>query len=232
LRKSIFLVVLVAVVIAVAATAAFGQVPDSRKSKARVVGSAHDFRSNTDITWTGYNVYAVCSICHTAHQPPNANAIDPLWNHELSAVATYGVYGSDTLDAIPQELGNMTTTSNLCLSCHDGTVGINETYGVMGNLDQTTPVPLTHSIPGSPSNGPGLQDDHPVNFVYDATLANTDGGVVIPYSLKWVDAGQNLPLYNGYMQCTTCHDAHNGNSGVFLRQTNTGTDTICLDCHA
>ena len=66
----------------------------------------------------------------------------------------------------------------------------------------------------------------------DAALANQDGGVVVPASTRWVDAGEDLPLFDGRMQCATCHDAHNGTPGPFMRRRDTGTASICVDCHA
>lgn len=213
------------------ASVAMGQVPDDRRSKSYVINSVHNLRNDPRLTFA-FGTFQVCSFCHTAHQDPVANAIDPLWNHQMSTVASYGVYGSTTLNATPADLGGQNTVSNLCLGCHDGTVGINSTFSPVPGLTTFTPVILTTAIPANPLTHNGLTDDHPVNFTYDAALANADGGIIVPVSTAWVDAGQNFPLFGGYMQCSTCHDAHNGRSGVFIRQSNSGTLTLCLDCHA
>src|SRR5512138_45131 len=102
-------------------TAAFG---------ASVVGSKHDLRAVGGGTPTGSGLTEVCVVCHTPHQTPAANSQYPLWNRNLSAVASYGVYTSPTFngsgtiaDVGGATLGTATTT-NLCLSCHDGTVSV------------------------------------------------------------------------------------------------------------
>jgi hypothetical protein len=183
-----------------------------------------------------------------------------LWNHQLSSVATYGVYTSDTFQSAltasggtaPTDLGatnNITspTVSNLCLSCHDGTIAIGSFY---------------ESGFGLPANGSywnnghgngltmytGMQVDnlvksHPVHFVYNQALA-TAAQLTTPASLNSVDANGAVPLYGnaGYMECTTCHDPHNGTS-VFkgtlvpfarlalVNAENTATGGYCTYCH-
>jgi predicted CXXCH cytochrome family protein len=44
-------------------------------------------------------------------------------------------------------------------------------------------------------------------------------------------SGKFLPLFDGKMQCATCHDVHdNTSSRPFLRASTTGSE-ICLACH-
>jgi predicted CXXCH cytochrome family protein len=223
MRKLIF-VFAVLIVTGMVADSVLAQVPDPRRSKATVENSGHDMRVDP----IGAPSYAVCSYCHTAHQTVEANAVDPLWNHELST-ATYGVYESYTMDATPEELGGLATASNLCLSCHDGTVAVNALYSNGAGDIFMSDLEPSAVVGGGPN---GLTDDHPVNFIYDAARAIQDGGVIEPFSTRWVDAGENLPLYDSRVQCATCHDAHAGGGGPFLRRRDTGTATVCLDCHA
>lgn len=203
------------------------QAQDTRRLKSTIVNSDHDLRG-----LVGSFGFTLCSYCHTAHQPPEANAVDPLWNHELSAVASYGVYDSDTMNATPQELAGGTTASNLCLSCHDGTVAVNALYN-QGSIPDTPGifVDADHQI-GAGADTNGLTDDHPVNFLYDAALAAADGGLVTPVSSAHVDVDLDLPLFGGFMQCASCHDAHNGGAGPFLRRRLSTQVTICLECHS
>ena len=74
--------------------------------------------------------------------------------------------------------------------------------------------------------GTDLSDDHPVSFVYDATLAVKHPGIVdpanVPKALK-LDGKQQ-------MQCTTCHNAHESKRPKFLRMDNQGS-AMCLACH-
>src|ERR1035437_7080834 len=63
----------------------------------------------------------ICSPCHTPH---SSNPIAPLWNRRDSGTY-YQVYTSPTLTAVvPQPTGS----SRLCLSCHDGTIALGQTY--------------------------------------------------------------------------------------------------------
>jgi hypothetical protein len=73
-----------------------------------------------------------------------------------------------------------------------------------------------------------LTNDHPISFTYDAALAAATASCARPTAPWWARRvrGQTkpkLPLENGQMQCTTCHDPHlretdaNKGAGKFLR---------------
>lgn len=177
----------------------------------------------------------VCVFCHTPHQ---SNPAAPLWNHTGSSVASYGVYASPTLNASPADIGGGTDTSMLCMSCHDGTIAVNNlvnaandtggnpTMGSGHELDVTGKI-----IASRGSNlGTDLSNDHPVNFTYDAALATADGGLVTPASASHVDAGHTIPLFAGKVQCASCHNAHDDTNRPFLTKSNTGS-ALCKGCH-
>jgi predicted CXXCH cytochrome family protein len=205
--SSIFVVLLIAV-----ATVAGAQ---------GIVGTAHDLSSKS---------YApdgrICVFCHTPHQSSAASAQDPLWNHELSQTPTYGVYGSLTMQAVPTDVGGATAgaanVSQLCLSCHDGTIAIGATYN--GPLD------TSEFVTGGANLGTNLSDDHPINFTYDDVLANLDSELTVPDSASAVDPSGNIPLFDGKVQCATCHDAHDDTNGPFL-VVNNNASALCLNCH-
>ena len=90
-----------------------------------ITDTKHDFSASG---WSGGEI---CIACHTPHNANTAVTDAPLWNHNLSAVASYALYQSDTLNAAP---GQPTGTSKLCLSCHDGTVAYDNTTGGTKNL--------------------------------------------------------------------------------------------------
>ena len=100
-----------------------------------IVGSAHDF---SDDSWN--TTGQICLVCHTPHNADVTIANAPLWNHE-STVATYQTYTSATMDATT---GQPDASSKLCLSCHDGTVAV-DNFG-----DQTSG---THFITGGAVSG-------------------------------------------------------------------------------
>ncbi len=204
-----------------------------------ISGSKHDLRATTGGTPTGTNLTEICVVCHTPHQDTAANAQYPLWNRNLSAVAAYGVYSSPTFDANPPptDLGGATlgtaAVSNLCLSCHDGTVSVLS----MLNLPNAAPGPITPTAIGgridatgkiisSANVGTSLSDDHPVNFNYDAALVTADGGLKDPA----VAVAGGVRLFNGSLQCASCHNPHNSTNVPFLRVNNSGS-ALCLTCH-
>ncbi len=182
-------------------------------SMAQISGSAHDF---SDETWNLSG--EICIVCHTPH-----NAIasaSPLWNHQLST-ATYTTYTSSTLNAT---VGQPDGSSKLCLSCHDGTVAIDNFGGTTSG---------THYITGNDLLGTDLSNDHPISFTYDAALATADGGLFDPTTQTsglggTIDADM---LFNHELQCASCHDVHDAaNIGFLLVKSNAGS-ALCLTCH-
>ena len=200
---------------------------------ASIVGTKH----NLSITGTGSvkstDETEVCIFCHTPHQAIKNDNI-PLWNHDLSTTASYGVYTSPTFDGASSvsDLGgtNAATAavSNLCLSCHDGTIAINSLNNpsnATGGNPTMTGTGAGGVMPAGTSNiGADLTDDHPVNFRYDAALFAADSSLHDPASLT------EVRLFNGFIQCASCHDPHESTNPTFLRVDNTGS-ALCLKCH-
>jgi len=157
----------------------------------------------------------VCIFCHTPHA---ANPIGPLWNRRDPGTY-YQVYRSSTLTAT---VGQPTGTSRMCLSCHDGTIALTQTYN--SNNASTGSIYITPQDRGY--IGTDLTDDHPISFTYDSALAAKNTQLRDPASIPKV-----LPLdHNHQLQCTTCHDAHNDSLGYFLRMDNRAS-AMCTSCH-
>lgn len=203
-----------------------------------VTNTRHNLSSTTgtgQMTDKSTNEDEVCVFCHTPHQ---ANPAAPLWNHTRSSVSAYGVYASPTLNAAPSEIAGGSDTSMLCMSCHDGTIGVNNLVNFANDTGANPTMGSGHELDvngrilaSRPSNtGTDLTNDHPVNFVYDAGLAAADGGLVTPASASWVDAGQTVPLFAGRVQCASCHDSHDNTYPPFLTKSNTGSG-LCKTCH-
>lgn len=225
MKRALFLT---AVSILLLAGAAAAQPPS------QMINTAHDLSAGTTgTTLNATNVDRICVFCHTPHQATTANGQDPLWNHTLSATAAYGVYASDTLDATPTEIGGAVAgtaaVSNLCLSCHDGTVAVGSLYN-----DPNEAVPdntgAAFQITGAANLGTDLTDDHPINFTYDAGLAGLDTELVVPASVDFVDAGSTIPLFGGTVQCASCHDPHDATNTPFLVVANNDS-ALCVNCH-
>ena len=178
-----------------------------------IAGSDHDFSGKN---WNASG--EICIVCHTPH---NAIAgVNPLWNHEVTT-SIFTLYASSTLDAtVGQPDGN----SKLCLSCHDGTVAVDNFGGKTGGSDFVT---------GDKNFGTDLTNDHPVSMTYDATLASTDGGLFDPTTVNsglggTIDVDM---LYSGKLQCASCHDVHNGSGLSYLLVKNNNASALCLTCH-
>jgi predicted CXXCH cytochrome family protein len=192
-----------------------------------ITGSAHDF------TLAPYSLSKMCVACHTAHNSDTGVTDAPLWNHTNSAVLSYTQYSSPTLDAKGLNLGG---NSKLCMSCHDGTVAVESFSGMTGTTKLATK--------GVNLIGTELNDDHPVGFVYDDTLATTDGALHKP-SATTVTIGSSTQtktgtiaatmLFGGKMECSSCHDVHNtftvGAKGSGLVKMDTAGSKLCLACH-
>ena len=159
-------------------------------------------------------VTQVCVFCHTPH---NSSPRAPLWNRRDSG-STYIEYGSSTLDALP---GQPTGKSRLCLACHDGTVAL----GALLKPPAGNYIPLNVKIPkrSTANLGTDLRDDHPISFVFDSALAGQDGQLHQPRTI-------GLPLQNGELQCTTCHDPHDSTLAPFLRKS-VVDGQLCITCH-
>jgi predicted CXXCH cytochrome family protein len=158
----------------------------------------------------------VCIFCHAPH---NTSGLRPLWNREIS-VASYQIYRSTTLDALP---GQPTGASKLCLSCHDGTIALGS---VLSRSEQIRMSGGDFISAGLTNLGTDLSDDHPVSFFFTGGLAASDRQLKSPAGLRHevrLDASEQ-------MQCTSCHDPHHNRYGDFL-VTRPQFGELCMACH-
>ena len=177
----------------------------------------------------------ICVFCHTPHNAIKNDNI-PLWNHELSATANYGVYTSPSFDGTDiSDVGGVTeanaSVTNLCLSCHDGTIALNSMNNpsnshlttVMSGSGQTSGM---ISAGRATNLGNDLTNDHPVNFSYATSYAADTLYLEDPTTLT------DVRLFNDTVQCASCHDPHTSDAATqpFLRFTMTGSG-LCLKCH-
>ncbi|MEI7725568.1 MAG: cytochrome c3 family protein [Bacteroidota bacterium] len=183
-----------------------------------IVGSAHDFSTQT---WNTSG--EICKVCHTPHNADITVLNAPLWNHQLSAFASYTVYSSATMNAT---VGQPDGSSKLCLSCHDGTVALQNFGGVTNGTTYMTGPNLV---------GTNLGNDHPVSFTYDAALATADPGLFNPTTHLSGLGGTitNDLLIAGKLQCSSCHDVHNNAAGTppSLLVKSNAASALCLTCH-
>jgi predicted CXXCH cytochrome family protein len=119
----------------------------------------------------------------------------------------------------------MGSASNLCLSCHDGTVapGTTQPYGAikmrgsMNSQDLIAP------------NG-SLQGVHPFNF--KLPLASADN-ILATLVSPGTTGNPAVKMISGNVQCTSCHEPHVQGidaSNAFL-VTDNSNSALCLACH-
>ena len=226
---------------------------------AAIVGSPHDLSAGpaaatysvntTTIGGTGQ----VCVVCHTPHNAEKGTVKQYIWNHTISS-ASYKMYNIDH----PTDRGTFNTTgttngldnnSLLCMSCHDGTLGLDAfggtTTGGVWAQNQGTP---GKAMTGDAVIGTDLGSMHPVGVIFGGWDGVTyTGSTYYNSPTTWTGAGYaggkpSLVLVSGakgaggvyVVGCTTCHTPHtlnNGASAAFLNMDNSGSK-LCLACHA
>lgn len=183
--------------------------------------TAHGFVGDA---WNTMTTNQACGPCHTPHNAVSSTGV-PLWSHTTTASA-FTVYSGNgtTLDAT---VGQPTGVSLQCLSCHDGTLNLNN------HISGANTASLIGTYNPNADLGTSLAEDHPISFTYDDALATTDGGLYAP-STGTTTLGGTISsdlLIGGSMECSSCHDAHGaGNHDKLMRIDNTSSE-LCLTCH-
>jgi hypothetical protein len=197
-----------------------------------------------------------CTKCHTPHV---AKTTRLLWNHTLNT-GTYSWAPSTTTIAGTSYAtfkgDTYTGPSAKCLSCHDGSIGGSD--GVWFN-DAFLAGDARGTKSTGIAQGTSVSKTHPIAMPYPfGNVANTYNSVTNGAALinsEWVgdpqavgirlfnDVGGNITAgatagaVNIGIECTSCHDVHNGattmNAEYLLRGNLEGqTDYICAKCHA
>ncbi len=234
-------------------------------SKANIIGSNHDFSATSPdgaaVASAGYAVYSAggggtysnpCQICHIPHNAPDASSTTgsggPIWNHHPSVNSSYVTY----------DKGNSTTFNGLgltatlgssfaCLSCHDGSMAVNQSYsaaypsanGVTGTSSApvaayyvptwavVTAAATTGSWASPTGAGPYLgRNDlthmHPIGISYPAALAVDK--TLQPLPATGTVFAQMLKGPNQTVECASCHDIHK-----VIGQSNNATHDLIID---
>jgi len=167
-----------------------------------------------------------CDSCHVPHRAHVNDEGVPLWNPEMTTTSITDSYedaGSGTLDAV---LTGPNGSSVLCLGCHDG-------VGNDGQMSEANHISAKFGEDGGMGT---IQGSHPISFVYDTALAQTDGELVDPAS----DPDLFIEILDpqGRMQCVSCHDIHLSSANLVyepnLRWDYThgpANAAFCRNCH-
>jgi predicted CXXCH cytochrome family protein len=161
-----------------------------------------------------------CSYCHAPHSGLNMG----LWNQKLTTQG-YTMYTSNTeKNAGVQPV--LASDSNMCLSCHDGTVAVGSTvaYGQVTMRGSMNPLDVFSSK---------MQSSHPFSLA-PPLKDNVHLVASLAANGKTADATGAVKLINGSVECTTCHNPHVQAKDIvsqnFLVKDGSGGQ-LCLSCH-
>jgi predicted CXXCH cytochrome family protein len=177
-----------------------------------IVGTKHDFSSEA---WSEGRICLPCHVPHNAQTDEDGSSM-VLWNHSLTD-ETFTMYSGFAIERLDRDQDEQPGgPSKLCLSCHDGATAVD----AFGNG------PEAPSVFAETSLGTDLRDDHPIGIQYPA-----DGqpGFKPRANLPPV----KLIVWGGKtdrVECTSCHEPHSDDFGMFLRMENTAS-ALCVQCH-
>jgi predicted CXXCH cytochrome family protein len=230
--------------------------------KASIIGSEHDFSpgggaggfSSMGIATFTYGGSSTtynnpCQVCHIPHKAaPYSAANAPLWNHAVATNATskyitYDQAGSASFNALG--LGTLTLGSSVaCLSCHDGSIAVNQSYGKTsfnGNGGVATNIssfaietvnPATGKFDGT---GNSLTQMHPIGVSYSAAQALDPDLNATPALGSGSTFARMLKGPRQTVECASCHDIHRTIGASASVSHNLIVDLnggqLCLTCH-
>jgi hypothetical protein len=164
-----------------------------------------------------------CTFCHAPHSGIGGNS--PLWNQTFSS-ATYNPYSSSTYHETGNPKPILGITSSLCLSCHDGTVAVGQSY-VFGRI------PMQGNMSDMDSFGTNLVGSHPFSLVLPIKDASNLVASLVSQG-KTGDPTGAVHLVNGNIECTSCHDPHVQGIDKIAQQflvRDSSAGQMCLACH-
>ena len=218
-----------------------------------ILGSKHDFtglnRRTGVVAMPGlaFSNYGMsCVYCHIPPDREGADSTDlggiPGFNRFKPALHQFDLYDSNTID---NKVRSPSPISLLCLSCHDGTMGVDMTVFRPNGWRTSEDAALHLKINGANDLyscgkchngreahniaikhiGTDLQNDHPISMTY-AGLTHKDADFRPPDGPYGFDNG--VKLYDSRVECASCHNVHNPDVNLLLR---VSADRLCETCH-
>jgi predicted CXXCH cytochrome family protein len=211
--------ILALALVLVAGTASAAGVASTKHNMNTYTGNS-TANNNTTPGTVGGGTGDVCYYCHTAHNTLTTTQA-PLWARNLPTTTGYTLYKSPTISV---NIATVDSVSLACLSCHDGTIAVNQTInGTVGGLAQAK-----YLIGNATTRiGPNISNDHPVSLQWAPDAAN---GLVA--SMPAPFQAYSTPIGSMTLTCAGCHEAH-GTPGFskFLRA-DPNSGSFCVTCHA
>ena len=223
-------------------------------SRATLLGSTHDFSSSgaagnystmgiATFVWGGEtNTYQnPCQVCHIPHKAAAYSAANaPLWNHATATNATtkyvtYDQAGSSHFNALG--LGSLTLGSSVaCLSCHDGSIAVNQSYGKTsfngnGGVGTNAPSWSIETVGGSTD----LTHMHPIGVSYSSAKSVDPDLQATPALNSGTTFARMLKGPQQTVECASCHDIHRtiGASATVSHSliVDLNNGALCITCH-
>jgi len=225
---------------------------------AAISSTKHNLSSGGAAGNITFNTTELCGFCHVPH---NASTTLALWARGAPTGNAYTVTTQTTAGTpLPTTIGALGTGSQRCLSCHDGTVGLNISLGL-----SPTPTlladPNTRTAAGGGTGGrvlsagpayfASLENQHPVGIPYPgatgSNAATAEYGTVTTTGCNagialCVTGGANTnglaikldgtASTNASIQCSSCHEPHKSTVALFLRiDPASAPNAVCGACH-
>jgi predicted CXXCH cytochrome family protein len=188
MKKSLFILIALSAVLLSAGQAA-----------AVIAGSAHDLT----ISGLANGSNQICLPCHTPHNADYTNPDLPLWNRDQPPESSFPGAG---------------WASDVCLSCHDGTIAVDK----FGEFPGTT---LMTAVNGGRYVVNQVDGTHPLgdNAIYADSTTPMEPGIT--------NSSTPVKTFLDRVECSSCHNVHDNSYGNFLAMSNDGS-ALCLACHA
>lgn len=218
-----------------------------------ILGTKHDFtglNARAGVVAMGGVAFSdYGSPCVYCHIPPEQKLGDSTtqggiqgWNRFVPATNAYQVYDSRTLD---NKVKTPSAISLLCLSCHDGTMAVDMTVFKPHSFKSQEDTALHLRINGANDlMSCGKCHDGKVAHSIEIKHLDTDLRNDHPISMNYAGANPKDPdywppdnaygfnngvkLYEGRVECASCHNVHNPDIGLLLRAS---SDRLCETCH-
>ena len=212
-----------------------------------IQNSSHDLSDGASDFGAVDGQARICVFCHHPHNTTSGSTIDggysPLWNRAMSST-TFNAYNNgnmmgslSTIDHTMNGTPAFGGVSLLCMSCHDGVLGMNA-YSQSGNGTGSSggsAQPDGSNITSSAGFVGDMSNHHPIGMNY-AAVAAVDGEIADP-TATFFGAGVTIGDVmdgNGDMQCVSCHDVHNSLNETGAERflwTSNNRSAFCLVCH-
>ncbi len=156
----------------------------------------------------------ICIFCHTPHHADITEAlVGPLWNHAMTAVASYDYTNipSTLVNAVSMPLyETVDGATKMCMSCHDGTVAVGALTGGVNitMVGAMAPSAILGTTPSHHIFSVPLND----NLINDSIASCAGGATSTRLKYPWASTA-TAPANAGVVLSPTAH-TYEGVSGV------------------